>query len=320
MKIARRPFPDVLKEITAKINKSVLLIIFLVVVLLLGMGSYYQIQEQEQAVLITFGAAKAITQPGLHFKIPLIQSVVKVDTTIHQFTIGYQERSNFTKEEEALMITRDYNFVNVDFFGEYRVSDPVKALYASRNPVTILKNIAQGCIRATIGSYDVDSVLTTGKGQIQASIKEAISRKLEEFDVGLQLVNITIQDAAPPTEKVMEAFKQVETAKQSKETAIHSANKYRNAKLPEAEAEIDKILQEAESSKARRINEATAQVAKFNAMYEEFGKNPRMTKERMYYETMEDVLPHLKIIIDGTGKTNTILPLDSFMRQEGEAE
>ena len=111
----------------------------------------------------------------------------------------------------------------------------------------------------------------------------------------------------------------METAKQGKETAINNANKYRNEKLPEATAQTDKILQEAESSKVQRVNEANAEVAKFNAMYEEYSKNPEVTRKRMFYEAMEDVLPGMKVIIDGTGKTDTILPLDSFTGAAGAA-
>ena len=212
------------------------------------------------------------------------------------------------------MITRDFNFVNVDFFVEYKVSDPIKYLYASSDPVTILKNIAQSNIRTVVGSFDVDSVITSGKYEIQARIKESIIEDLLEHDIGLMLVNITIQDLEPPTEAVMEAFKSVETAKQGKETAINNANKYRNEKLPQAEAEVDKILQQAESTKAKRINEATAEVARFNEMYEEYTKYPLITKERMFYEAMEDILPNLKVIIDsGENKINKFLPLEPFM-------
>ena len=210
------------------------------------------------------------------------------------------------------MITSDYNFVNVDFFVEYKVVDPVKAVYASQDPFTILQNISRSCIRTVIGSYDVDSVLTNGKNEIQSKVKEMIMNKLEQHDVGLSVVNVTIQDSEPPTVEVMEAFKAVETAKQGKETAINNANKYRNEKLPEATAQTDKILQEAESSKVQRVNEANAEVAKFNAMYVEYSRNPEVTRKRMFYEAMEDVLPGMKVIIDGTGKTETILPLDSF--------
>ena len=123
---------------------------------------------------------------------------------------------------------------------------------------------------------------------------------------------MTIQDSEPPTKEVMEAFKAVETAKQGKETAINNANKYRNEKLPGAEAEIDKIMQEAQAQKTQRINEANGEVARFNAMYEEYVKNPQVTRQRMFYEAMEDVLPRLKVVIDGTDQTSTILPLDSF--------
>ncbi len=300
------------KQLLRTARRVGLLAAAVILAAVLGFGSFYNIEEQEQAVLTTFGVAKSVTEPGLHFKIPLIQRVQKVNTTIQGFAIGYDPNSNESNEEDSLMITSDYNFVNVDFFIEYKVADPVKAVYASEDPVLILQNISRSCIRGVIGSYEVDSVLTTGKNEIQSKIKEQIAQKLEQHDVGLQVVNVTIQDSEPPTTEVMEAFKAVETARQGKETAINDANKYRNEKLPEAEAQIDKIKQEAEAQKAERINEANAEVAKFNAMYEEYAKNPEVTKRRMFYEAMEDVLPRMKVIIDGTGSTQTILPLDSF--------
>lgn len=290
----------------------------LVILALLGFDSFYNIQEQEQAVLTTFGVAKNVSQPGLHFKLPLIQKVRKVNTTIQGFSIGYDLENNESQEGDSLMITKDYNFVNVDFFIEYKVSDPVKAVYASREPELVLENISKSCIRSVIGSYDVDEVLTTGKNEIQSKIRDMIIMQLEKHDIGLQVTQVTIQDSEPPTEAVMEAFKAVETAKQGKETAINNANKYRNEKLPGAAAEIDRIMQEAEAKKTQRINEANGEVAKFNAMYEEYRKNPEVTKQRMFYEAMEDVLPRLKVIIDGTDKTNTLLPLDSFMASRND--
>ena len=288
--------------------------LFLVVLAIIAaMNSTYTINEQEQAVLVTLGQARSVTTPGLHFKIPFIQDVIKVDTTIQGFSIGYNDEYNYSMEEESLMITSDYNFVNVDFFVEYRYSEPVKAVYASNEPVAILKNICQSCIRTVIGSYPVDEVLTTGKNEIQANIKEMIMAKLEKQDLGVQLVNITIQDSEPPTIEVMEAFKAVETAKQGKETALNNANKYRNEKLPEAEANADAIVKSAEAEKTQRINEATAQVARFNAMYEEYIKNPEITKERMFFEAMEEVLPELKVIIESpTGDVQTFYPIESF--------
>lgn len=291
-------------------KKFIGIAILVIVIGIIASGSFYSIREEEQAVVCTFGSPQAVTTPGLHFKIPFIQTVDKVSTTINGFSIGY----NSTGEgEEAMMITSDYNFLHVDFYAEYRVTDPVKALYASEDPVEILKNIAQNCIRTTIGSYSVDSVLTTGKNEIQANIKQMIIDKLEFYDIGIQLVNITIQDAEPPTEEVSMAFKDVETAKQGKETSVNNANKYRNEKIPAAEAEADRIIQEAEAQRQERINEANGQVARFNALYEEYINYPEVTRRRMFYETMEEVLPGLKVIIqtqDGT--MTTMLPLDSF--------
>ena len=273
----------------------------------------YQIQEQEQAVLSTFGVPKAVSETGLHFKLPFIQKVYKVNTTIQGFPIGYEESTNETISNEGIMITSDYNFIDVDFYVEYRIADPVKYLYTSQEPEEILKNISQGSIRTVIASYDVDSVLTTGKSEIQSKIKEMIMKKIEEQDIG-------IQDSEPPTQEVMKAFKAVETAKQGKETALNNANKYRNEKLPEAEAQADQIIQDAEAEKQVRINEAEAEVAKFNAMYEEYIKNPEITKKRMFYEAMEDVLPDMKLIIDNGSGVQKVLPIESFVEMPENTE
>jgi membrane protease subunit HflK len=308
------PSGDKIKGFLKKFKGLLLTAVIIIVLIVLGFSSVYTIKEQEQAVVTTFGQAAAVKDSGLHFKIPIIQKVQKVDTTIKGFAIGYDEKTNEAIELESMMITSDFNFVNVDFYVEYKVSNPVKALYASHEPATILKNIALSSIRATVGSYDVDSVITTGKYEIQSAIKGDILKKLEKQDIGIQLVNITIQDSEPPTEEVMNAFKEVETAKQGKETALNNANKYRNEKLPDAEAQVDKILQEAESTKTKRINEAEAEVARFNKMYEEYVKYPLITKQRMFYETMEDVLPTLKVIIDsGDSGVQKLLPLDQLM-------
>lgn len=292
-----------------------------IVLAVLLLNSTYEIKEQEQAVLITLGQAQAVAEPGLHFKIPFIQQVRKVNTTIQGFSIGYNTDNNEVDEDESLMITSDFNFIDVDFYVEYRYSDPVKALYASKSPLDILRNISQSCIRTVIGSYPVDDVLTTGKNEIQASIKEMILQRLEDQDIGIQLVNITIQDSEPPTVEVMEAFKAVETAKQGKETALNNANKYRNEQLPSAQARADGIIKDAEAQKTERINEATAQVSRFDSMYQEYIKNPAVTRQRMFFEAMEDVLPDLKVIIESPdGNMQTIYPLDSFTGGSQEDE
>lgn len=291
-----------------KVTKIVITTVLVLFLIICGFNATYQVKEQEEAVLLTFGNATTVSESGLHFKIPFVQRVQKVDTTIQGFSLGYDMETNETIEEESLMITNDYNFVNVDFFVEYQVTDPIKMLYASSDPVEILRNIAQSCIRTEIGNSKVDDVLTTGKSQIQSNIKDMIIRQLENYDLGLTLINITIQDAEPPTTEVMEAFKAVETAKQGKDTALNNAEKYKNEKLPAAKAEVNRILQEAEATRQARINEANGQVARFEKMYKEYAKYPQVTKQRMFYETMEDVLPSLQVIINtSNGNTQNIV-------------
>ncbi|MBR3644605.1 MAG: FtsH protease activity modulator HflK [Parasporobacterium sp.] len=289
---------------TGKIGIGLAVIVFLIAICVAD--GTFTINEQEQAVVTTFGVGHTVTEPGLHFKIPFIQRVHQVNTTIQSLTIGYDGKGN-SVDSEAVMITSDFNFVDVDFYLEYRVSDALKAVYASQDPVFILRNVAQSCIRTTISNYDVDSVLTTGKGEIQGRIREMITDQLEQYDIGIQLVNISIQDSEPPTQQVMEAFKNVETAKQGKETSINNANKYRNEQVPIAEADADQILQDAEAQKTKRINEANAQVSMFNAMYEEYEKNPEITRKRMFYEAMEGILPNMTVIIGSDDSSQTMI-------------
>ena len=149
-----------------------------------------------------------------------------------------------------------------------------------------------------------------------------MTRILQEYDIGLTLVDLKIQDAEPPTAEVIEAFKAAETAKQKAETVINDAKAYQNAQLPEAQAKADKLIQNAEYLKQKRINEAVEQVAMFNAMYSEYAQNPGITRSRMYYEAISKVLPGVKLYVntgDG-GSLQTLLPLEPLVEAEGGNE
>lgn len=298
-------------------KKPAVLIPLAVVLLLLVslfFNSFYELKEDEFAVITTLGKPSVVSASGLQFKLPLIQQKTIVSKATKGFPIGYDLRTGASIPAESVMITVDYNFVNVDFYVEYRVTDPVKYLYNSEDPVGILKMLCQSYIRDTIGLYKVDDVITTGKGEIQSAIKEKILTRLEEEDLGITLVNISIQDAEPPTNNVQEAFKAVETAKQQAETATNNANKYANEVLPAAQADADEVLQQAEAYKAARINEANGQASRFAKLYEEYSKYPEITRQRLFYETISDIFPDMKIVITGKDGSNisTVLPLDSF--------
>ena len=285
----------------------------LLVVAVLSMDAFYTLKEDQYAVLTTFGKPTAVSASGLQPKIPLIQKVTKVSKSIQGFPLGYRVGSTQNVEEESLMITYDYNFVNVDFYVEYKVTDPIKFLYNSQDPVGILKMLCQSYIRDTIGLYDVDSVITTGKSEIQAAIKEKVTTRLEQEDIGIMLTNITIQDAEPPTYEIQQAFTAVETAKQTADTTVNNAKKYANQVKPAASADADQIIKSAEAYKQSKINEATGQAARFAELYEEYEKYPLITKQRLFYEAMEDILPDMKLyILNEDTNVQTALPLEKF--------
>ena len=295
------------------------IIVILIVGASLVFDSYYTLKDDQYAVITTFGKPSAVTESGLKFKIPFIQNVTKVSKTIQGFPLGYRAGSNVNVDEESLMITYDYNFVNVDFYVEYRVTDPIKFLYNSEDPIGILKMLCQSYIRDTIGLYDVDSVITTGKSEIQAAIKEKVVNRLESEDIGIQLTNITIQDAEPPTREVQQAFTAVETAKQSADTTVNNAKKYANQVTPAAAADADEIIKRAEAYKQSKINEATGQAARFTELFNEYQKYPLITKQRLFYEAMENVLPDMKLyILDADTGVQTTLPLDKFADLGGD--
>ena len=303
-----------------KLTRWILLGMLIAVVAIGTMTSFYTVDDKQQAVVTTFGKVTDITDPGLHFKLPFgIQQIHRVDVNVYQkIELGYTTAPNgatATNTDESTMITGDYNIVNVDFFVEYKISDPVAFLYSSTDPEMILRNLIQSQVRNVVGSAAVDSVLTDGKESIQMQVKDLVSEILTEYDIGLTVVDVRIQDAEPPTNEVIEAFKAVETAKQQAEAVVNEAMAYQNAQLPNAEAQADQLLQNAEFLKQKRINEAIEAVAMFEAMYAEYIQNPDITKARMYYEAISQILPGVKLYIN-TGDGNSVdmlLPLESLV-------
>lgn len=303
---------------------SAKIILAVVVIVIAALDSFYTLSENEMAVVTTFGRPSSVMTSGPKFKYPFIQKVYKMSKEIRGMAIGYDsaydpqdpaysENNPVSVTTESEMITKDFNFVNVDFYIEYQIVDPIKAYINSASSIDILKNLAQSYIRDTVGSYSVDEVITTGKSEIQGKVKTLLSERLEQEDIGIGIYNVTIQDAEPPTEAVNNAFKAVEDAKQGMDTKLNEAKKYQSEQIPAANSKADKATRDAEAYRQQRISEAEGQVSRFNDMYQEYAKYPLITKKRMFYETMEEVLPGLKVIINGSDGTQTVLPLDSFV-------
>ena len=306
-----------------KLGKRLPLLFLAFALAIAAMTCWYTVDDKQQAVVTTFGKVTDITSAGVHFKAPFgIQQVEKVDVNVYQkIELGYTSTGDayVVNEDESTMITGDYNIVNVDFFVEYRISNPERYLYASNDAELILRNLIQSQIRNVVGSSSVDSVLTDGKENIQMQVKALVTEILMEYDIGLTLVDVRIQDAEPPTQEVIEAFKAVETAKQNAEAVVNQAKAYENAQIPAAQAEADKLIQNAEYLKQKRINEAKEQVAMFTAMYEQYALNPEITRSRMYYEAISEILPGVKLFINTSGSDDVqmLLPLESLVDNEG---
>ena len=312
----KKPLPDV-----KKLASRLIIAALAIAIGMAAMTCFYTVDDKQQAVVTTFGRVTDVTDAGVHFKLPFgIQEVDKVDVNVYQkIELGYSS-DGYMDASESAMITGDYNIVNVDFFVEYKISDPVAYLYSSNDPEMILKNLIQSQVRNVVGSSAVDSVLTDGKENIQMQVKDLVAEILTEYEIGLTLVDVKIQDAEPPTADVVEAFKAVETAKQRAETVVNDAKAYQNAQLPLAQAEADKLIQNAEYLKQKRINEAHEQVAMFTAMYEEYEKNPEITRSRMYYEAIQEILPGVKLYVNtsaGGDDVQMLLPLESLVSNGG---
>ena len=312
----KKPLPDV-----KKLASRLIIAALAIAIGMAAMTCFYTVDDKQQAVVTTFGRVTDVTDAGVHFKLPFgIQEVDKVDVNVYQkIELGYSS-DGYIDASESAMITGDYNIVNVDFFVEYKISDPVAYLYSSNDPEMILKNLIQSQVRNVVGSSAVDSVLTDGKENIQMQVKDLVAEILTEYEIGLTLVDVKIQDAEPPTSDVIEAFKAVETAKQRAETVVNDAKAYQNAQLPLAQAEADKLIQNAEYLKQKRINEAHEQVAMFTAMYEEYEKNPEITRSRMYYEAIQEILPGVKLYVNtsaGGDDVQMLLPLESLVSNGG---
>jgi len=309
-----------------QIKKLVIIAAVVALLVIAGSTCFYTVDDKQQAVVTTFGKVTDVTDAGVHFMLPFgIQRAQKVDVNVYQkIELGYtsddSDAGYKVNPQESSMITGDYNIVNIDFFVEYKVSDPVAYLFASTQPEEVLRNLIQSQVRNVVGSSTVDAVLTDGKENIQMQVKELVTEILAEYNIGLTLVDVKIQDSEPPTQEVIEAFKAVETAKQQAETVVNDAKAYQNAELPKAQAEADKLTQNAEYLKQKRINEALEQVAMFEAMYQEYAQNPGITRSRMYYEAISQILPGVKLYVNTAGEggdVQMLLPLEQMIATGG---
>jgi membrane protease subunit HflK len=291
-------------------------------VVIIGYSSFYTVQEQERAAILTLGKYSHETTAGLHFKWPYpIQQVKIVPAELTQrIYIGYRQDGDVITpvEEESMMITGDENIVSADAVVQWKISSIRDYLYNIDNPEQFLRNAASSSIRSVIGSEKLDYAITDGKTEIQDKVRERLIELQGKYHTGMQIVDIKFQDIEPPSGQVEDAFREVTNAREEKNTKINNASKYENDKIPKARGEAQALLENAEGVKKSRILNAEGDVAQFNAIYAEYSKSPVVTKSRLIVETLEKILPNAKIFIsDSSGDTVKYLPINELLRSTG---
>lgn len=290
-----------------------------------GWSTFYTVQEEEQAAILTFGQYTATQEsPGLHFKLPYpIQQVKTVPANLTQkIHIGYREKNGTitAMDEEALMITGDENIVSADAVVEWKISNLRDYLFNIEDPELFLRNSAISAIRSVIGSTKLDYAITDGKTMIQTEVKTKLEEMQKQYNTGILIIDLKFQDIEPPEGQVQQAFKEVTNAREEKNTKINQAQKYVNDRLPKARGEAQALIENAEATKKSRILNAQGDVAKFNAVYNEYVKSPAVTKSRLTLETLEKIMPHSKVIVtDGSGDTVKYLPLNDLLTSKSAA-
>ncbi len=297
------------------------LIILLIVWTLSGL---YRVLPDEQGVVLRFGKFVKTTQPGLnyHFPFPIENVLTPKVTKVNRMDIGFRSErdSGFSSggvadvPEESLMLTGDENIVNIDFSVFWVIKDAGNFLFKIQDPEGTVKAAAETAMREVIARSDIQPILTEGRSLIEADTQEIIQEILDEYTSGIQITQVQTQKADPP-DQVIDAFRDVQAARADMERSKNEAEAYANDVIPRARGEAAKILQAAEAYKKEVVAKAEGEASRFLSIYNEYTKAKKVTQERMYLETMEEVLADInKIIIDKNSGEGVVpyLPLQEL--------
>ncbi len=288
-----------------------------VLLLFLVYTSVYTVQAESQGVVLRFGRYVKTVDPGLRFKLPFgidQVSIVPVRRQLKQeFGFGTEGATNETQfsseqKEERNMVTGDLNTATVEWIIQYRIREPQLFLFKVREPGLTLRDISESVMRTVVGDRTVDEVITIGRQEIEADALAQLQDLVNKYELGLSIDQVQLKNVNPPL-PVQPSFNEVNQAQQEREQMINVANGEYNKEVPRASGEAEQKIQAAEGYALKRINEADGDVSRFNAVLAEYLNAPEVTKQRIYIETMREVLPKLgrKIIIDD--QASQILPL-----------
>lgn len=297
--------------------KNVRQIVVGALVLVLVWTGFFQVGPEEVGVITRFGKYTREVNPGLNFKIPLVERVTKVAVERQQKqefgfrTVESNVRSDYTKRgtaDESLMLTGDLNLADVEWVVQYRISNAYQYLFKVRHPEITLRDLSESSMRQVVGDRTVNEVLTVGRTEVALAVKDLIQNLSDEYELGICIEQVVLQDVNPP-DPVKSAFNAVNEAQQEKETLINQAKSEYNRVIPHARGQARETIQKAEGYATARVNNAQGEATRFELLYQEYVKAPEVTRRRLYMETMQRVLPELgnKIITDQEG--NNVLPL-----------
>lgn len=305
------------------IARNVKLVVMGIIALILIFSAFFQIDPEEEGVIVRFGKYVRTVDPGLNVKIPLIERVYKVPVERQQkLEFGFRTvkagvqttYSTDNYKDESLMLTGDLNLADVEWVVQYRVDNPYNYLFKVRHPEQTLRDISESVVRQVVGDRTVNEVLTTGRTEVATAVQGIIQELCQEYSLGLRIDQVVLQDVNPP-DPVKAAFNEVNEAQQEKETLINRAKSEYNKVIPRAEGQAEETIQKAEGYATERVNRAMGEAKRFEDLYAEYVKAPEVTRRRIYLETMEEVVPLLgnKIITDEKG--NNVLPLLQMQMQ-----
>ena len=297
----QNPLDDVDWDAVKRYKKLVLIVPLFLLIAVGALTSYYIVQPEEEAVVKRFGLVVAQKEPGLHFKLPFgIDSAQMVPTARvlkQEFgfrTQGIDGRTSYRKDrmhrDESLMLTGDLKVIDVEWVVQYRVSDPDKFLHQVRDPEQTLRDVSESVMRRIVGNSLGSDVLTEKRVQVANLSRTELQKAMEYFDLGIQISTIELQDVTPP-EPVKPAFNEVNQAEQERERFINEAEKRRNQVIPRAEGQARQVIAEAQGYAAKRVNAAKGEADRFTAVYEAYLDAPDVTRQRMYLEMIDQVLP-----------------------------
>jgi len=287
----------------------------LVALAVLGAWAYtglYQLEPGQAAIILRFGALDRVeTDPGLRWHLPpplASHEILAVDTLEREDFGGADAAEPLSGPilEEAAMQTRDNNIVHLGFVVQYKVGDPVEARFRVAERREILRDAAQAAIREIVGRTSIDGVLSEGRGAVEQETLELLQKMLERYEAGVEVTSIQLQEVQPPP-PVRQAFDDVIAAAQDRDRHIQEARGYENEVVPRARGEAAEVESQAEGYKEATVSEAKGEAARFEALLVEYQRSPEVTRQRLYLEAMEDVLPRVQKLIIEPG-TATLMP------------